>query len=126
MVMNETNGNMYPWCDFTHTHGRGGCPHGCTYCFTQHMRCKRFYTGPLWLKESELKENYYKKGKNKVIFIEHMTDLFAEGVPDGHIEKILAHCRAYPENKYVFQTKNPKRMVMEYYLRIGGCQTTSC
>jgi protein gp37 len=115
MTFNEVSGNMYPWVDCTHTHHRGGCLHGCSYCFTQHMRCKRFYTGPLTLKESELKRNYYKYGKNKTIFVEHMTDLFAEGVPAENIEKILAHCKEYPENTYVYQTKNPKRMIENYY-----------
>lgn len=111
MTFNEAEGNMYPWCDCTHTHHRGRCPHECQYCFVQHMRCARFYQGPLVLKESELKVNYYKYGRGKVIFVEHMTDLFAEGVPDKNISRVLAHCGEYPENTYVFQTKNPGRML---------------
>jgi hypothetical protein len=35
--------------------------------------------------------------------------MWAEGVPSEWIEQILAHCNRYPENTYVFQTKNPAR-----------------
>ena len=117
MVLNKASGNMYDWVDCTHTHIRGRCPHECAYCFVQHMRCARFYQGPLILKESELKVNYYMLGKGKTIFVEHMTDLFAEGVPEDNIERVLAHCREYHENTYVFQTKNPARPVKFYMNR---------
>jgi len=105
---------MYDWVTCTHTHHRGRCPHGCSYCFVQHMRCARFYQGPLILKESELKVNYYRFGKGQTIFVEHMTDLFANELPWENAEKVLEHCRQYPENTYVFQTKNPQRMVCMY------------
>lgn len=111
MTYNLRNGNMYPWVDGTHCHHRGGCPHGCTYCYVQHMRCARFYQGPIRLVDKELREDYYKFGKGKTIFIDHMIDLFAEDMPEGNIERVLAHCREYPENQYVFQTKNPSRVL---------------
>jgi len=71
------------------------------------MRCKRFYQGPIRLIEKELKVNY---GSGRTIFIDHMIDLFADGIPDENIEKVLGHCRQYPDNTYVFQTRNPMRM----------------
>ena len=49
-------------------------------------------------------------GSGKTIFIEHMNDLFAEAVPIELIDVILSHCREWPDNTYVFQTKNPARM----------------
>jgi len=33
------------------------------------------------------------------------------------IDRVLAHCRAFPGNTYVFQTKNPAR-VIDFYLRM--------
>jgi hypothetical protein len=48
-------------------------------------------------------------GSGKVIFKEHMNDLFAVGVPENLIVYVLGHCLAWPENTYVFQTKNPAR-----------------
>jgi len=64
------------------------------------------YSGPLRLAEKELAVKY---GTGKTIFIEHCSDLFAEGVEDDWIYKILGHCEGWPENEYVFQTKNPGR-----------------
>jgi protein gp37 len=71
---------------------------------------KRFkggrYAGELRLIEKELDVNY---GSGRTIFIEHCNDMWAEGVPDEWIERILDHCNRYPENEYIYQTKNPAR-----------------
>jgi protein gp37 len=55
--------------------------------------------------KDELLEKY---GEGKTIFMEYMNDLFADGVDARWIKSILAQCRAYPKNVYVFQSKNPK------------------
>jgi len=70
--------------------------------FGRHPR----YQGPIRLVEKELSVNY---GKGKTIFIEHCNDLFAQDIPADFINKILDHCLQYPENTYVFQSKNPAR-----------------
>ena len=46
---------------------------------------------------------------SETIFIEHCNDLFAAQVHPAFILVILHHCRMYPDNTYVFQTKNPIR-----------------
>ena len=43
-----------------------------------------------------------------------MADLFGEWVPDSWIEKVFAACKAAPQHRYLFLTKNPKR-----YSRLG-------
>jgi hypothetical protein len=48
-------------------------------------------------------------GSGKTIFIENCNDLFAENVPQEFIYRVLRHCKEYPMNIYVFQTKNPER-----------------
>jgi protein gp37 len=65
------------------------------------------------LEEKELKVKYTRGGdeKKKVIFLEHMMDLFAEGVRTEDIRRIVAHAAAFPENDYMIQTKNPGRIV---------------
>jgi DNA repair photolyase len=109
MTLVKSRGNMYPWVTHMHSHLGGECPHKCSYCYVQKNRfgVPAKYQGELRLVESELFVNY---GSGKTIFIEHMGDLFAEGVPAEFIEKILNHCREYQCNTYVFQTKNPARM----------------
>ena len=114
MPLSKVKGNMYQgWVTHCHSHLRGACPHGCSYCYVKAID-KRFgrsnHAGPVRLDEKELAVNY---GTGKTIFIEHTNDLFAVGVPDEFIVKILRHCRAW-KNYYVFQTKNPSRVTQFY------------
>jgi hypothetical protein len=67
------------------------------------------YEGDIRLLEKELSVNY---GADKIIFIEHMNDMFANGVMNGFIYQILEHCCRYPNNQYVFQTKNPANALL--------------
>jgi protein gp37 len=86
----------------------GRCPHECTYCFVDnplHGRPLR-YTGDIRLLEEELRVPY---GEGKTILVDHMNDLFADLVRSPLIQKVLDHCRSWPANTYVFQTKNPQR-----------------
>lgn len=65
---------------------------------------KVYSVGDLRLEEKELS---IPLGNDKIIFVGSSTDMWADGVAIGWIEILLAHCRRYPENTYVFQTKNP-------------------
>jgi protein gp37 len=102
---------MYPWVTHTHSHLEGKCPHECGYCYVQAMS-RRFptlqskYSGPVRLNGAELNVCY---GKGRTIFIDCMNDLWAAQVEKDWIDSVLEHCRAYPLNTYVFQTKNPQR-----------------
>jgi hypothetical protein len=62
--------------------------------------------------EEEFKVNY---GSGSTIFIEHMNDLWAKEVPGEIIKRVLAHCCTWPDNTYVFQTKNPMRYGTFYF-----------
>ncbi len=111
MPLSKSKGNMYNFVTHCHTHLSGRCPHECSYCFVQAMgdkfpAVKAKYSGPVRLIEGEFKVNY---GSGKIIFIEHMNDLFAIGVRGSFISAILGHCALYPENEYVFQTRNTPR-----------------
>jgi DNA repair photolyase len=109
MPLKKSQGNMYDWITYMHTHLAGRCPHECSYCYVQtnpHGVAPR-YKGEPRLIEEELNIGYGSDGK--IIFIEHMGDLFAKGIFDKWIDQILLHCRLFPKNTYVFQTKNPIR-----------------
>jgi len=99
---------MYPWVDGMHTHLGGECGHGCIYCYVNSRRWGRpkRYIGEIRLIDKELEVDY---GSGKTIFIEHMNDMFADRVPSKFIDQILEHCNKYPDNTYVFQSKNPAR-----------------
>lgn len=109
MPLKKSVGNMYDWVTYTHSHLGGECPHKCVYCYVQRNRfgVPARYQGEPRLIEKELSVNY---GSGKTIFIEHMNDLFAEcinPIKGKWISMIFNHIAEYPNNKYVFQTKNP-------------------
>ena len=113
----KAGSDMYQgWITHTHSHLGGACPHACSYCYVQRNRfgVPARYQGEPRLIESELAVNY---GSGKTIFIEHMNDMFAEGIKDEWIKTILNHCKKYPNNTYVFQTKNPRWDGMEYLIK---------
>jgi len=112
----KSNGNMYPWVTHMHSHLRGACSHACPYCYVQAIS-RRFggdaHTGPLRLKTDELKVRY---GSGRTIFVEHSNDLFQEAVETRWISEIMRHCRRWPENVYVFQTRNTERAAQLAYM----------
>lgn len=107
MSLKKSKGNMYPWVTHTHSHLGGECPHKCSYCYVKSFPFRPAkYQGELRLIEKELLVNY---GTGKTIFIENCNDMMAKSVPQEFINKIVMHCLKWPENDYVFQTKNPAR-----------------
>jgi len=127
MPLTKSKGNMYDWVTHTHTHLGGECPHKCSYCYVQAM-AKRFpvmkerYTGKIRIIEKEMDVKY---GTGKTIFIEHLNDLWANGVPDKFVNMVLGHCSVWPDNTYVFQTKNPYRY-MDFIHRMPPRRILGC
>jgi len=107
MPLQKSKGNMYDWVTHTHCHLGGECPHQCSYCYVKSFPFRPAkYQGELRLIEKELLVNY---GSGKTIFVENCNDMMAENVPQEFINKIVMHCLKFPDNNYVFQTKNPAR-----------------
>jgi DNA repair photolyase len=126
MSVKKAVGNMYPWVSHTHNHLRGECPHGCRYCYVQTMarrfRSGHYYAEPLRLAEKELRCSYdtpairryaQERGfERPAVFVEHCNDLFANGVPSEWIYRVLEHCQKHEDEvEFVFQSKNPSRMI---------------
>jgi DNA repair photolyase len=108
MALNKSKGNMYEFVTHTWNTVKGKCPHDCGYCYMKGI-AKRFNKQqcPAHFDESELKTNL---GQGNFIFVGSSNDLFAEAAPVPWIMKTLEHCNHFA-NKYLFQTKNPKRML---------------
>ena len=103
MGLNKSNGNMYEFITHTWNTVKGECFHNCSYCYMKrwgHLKPVRF-------DKSELKTNL---GNDNFIFVGSSCDMFAENIPDEWINKTLEDCKKF-DNKYLFQTKNPKRLL---------------
>lgn len=100
-MLNKQRGNMYNFCTHTWNAIKGKCPYDCEYCYM-----KVFPQGELRFDEKELKTDL---GRNNFIFVGSSCDMFAETIPKEWILKVLDYCNKFPENTYLFQTKNPKR-----------------
>lgn len=98
---------MYGFVTHTWNTVKGRCPHDCSYCYM-----KRFGKQvDLHFDEKELKTDLYKYGENQFIFVGSSCDMWARKIPLGWIAKTIYHCNRYPENKYLFQSKNPENFI---------------
>lgn len=104
MPLNESKGNMYGF--ITHTWNPiKGCEHDCSYCYLKTMYGGAYAMNPR-LDLNELSTNL---GTGNFIFVGSTTDMFGEFIPDENIKMVFDHCRKYPGNRYLFQSKNPIR-----------------
>lgn len=103
MGLNKQKGNMYGFINSTWNVIKGKCPHNCKYCYMNQARLN-----PRRFDKSELKTDL---GKDNYIFAGSSNDMWAEDMPDEQIILILYKCLANPHNKYLFQTKNPKKFI---------------
>jgi len=110
MPLNKVKGNMYDWVTHTWNPIKGICPHRCRYCYMDvpKLRPKE----QLHLDEKCLNDNL---GKGNTIFVGSSTDMWAQGSWKSWQDRVINHCREYPENTYVFQTKNPLFMLPNHF-----------
>ncbi|MBN1377836.1 MAG: DUF5131 family protein [Gammaproteobacteria bacterium] len=104
MPLNKQKGDMYGFITHTLNVIKGRCSHDCTYCYMK----KWGDLGPIRFDKSELKTNL---GSGNFIFVGSSTDMFAADVMECWIDRTLNLCSEFPGNKYLFQTKNPKRFL---------------
>lgn len=103
MGLNKSKGNMYEFITHTWNTVKGKCYHNCSYCYM-----KRF--GNLNNVRFDKKELKTDLSSGNFIFVGSSCDMFAEDIPNDWIANTLDYCRKF-DNKYLFQTKNPKRML---------------
>jgi len=103
MGLIESKGNMYTWVTHTWNTIKGECPHGCTYCYMKRWGKQK----PVRFDEKELKTDL---GSGNFIFVGSSCDMWADDILDLWIRKTLAVCEKY-DNKYLFQSKNPDRIL---------------
>jgi DNA repair photolyase len=104
MGLNKSKGNMYEFVTHTWNTIKGLCPHGCTYCYMKNWGKQR----PVRFDEDELRTNL---GSGNFIFVGSSCDVFANKIPERWIIDTMSHCRKFVNNRYLFQSKNPIRML---------------
>lgn len=102
MGLNIAKGNMYQgWVTHTWNTIKGRCFHNCNYCYM-----KTWGKLPqIRFDEKELKTDL---GSGNTIFVGSSNDMFAKDISEDWIKRTLEHCSKF-DNKYIFQTKNPRR-----------------
>ena len=107
--MKQATGNMYSFVTHTWNPIKGKCPHDCFYCYMKKWNLK----DPVHLDEKTLLENSYdiSSGHPRFIFVGSGTDMFCDEVKAKDIFRVLEKCWEYPNNRYLFQTKNPERFM---------------
>lgn len=104
MAMNKQKGNMYGFVTHTWNPIRGRCLHDCVYCYMKKIK-------GAWDKEAHIVEKEFKVqlGSGNVIFVGSSTDMWGNWIPDKWIKKVIDYCNKFPNNQYLFQSKEPLR-----------------
>lgn len=115
------------WCDATWNPTRG-CSRvspGCEHCYAETVAggiAKKAYAGltrptsrgPVWTGEvrlvPHLLEQPLRWREPRRIFVDSMSDLFHEAVPDDYIDKVFAVMALAPQHTFQVLTKRPERM----------------
>jgi DNA repair photolyase len=103
-MLNKSTGNMYYFITHTWNTIKGECPHNCSYCYMHRWGKQQ----PIHFDDKELRTNL---GKDNFIFIGSSCDMFAEDIPEEWILSTFEKCANNQDNKYFFQSKNPRRMI---------------
>lgn len=103
MSVRKSKGNMYDWV--THVWSPlTGCAHQCSYCYVRKYR--ELPEVPV-LDEAD----FPPLGKDRIIFVGHLCDMFSDTVRHDDLRRVLGHTCGFPDNQYVFQTKNLKTLL---------------
>ena len=86
----------------------GACSHGCVGCWARALADRHKwskYQGKPRVDEKQIDRRF--KGGD-FVFVQDMSDLFAEDVPGQVVFRVLKQIRESPDAKFLLLTKNPK------------------
>ncbi len=103
MALNKSKGNMYEFVTHTWNTVKGKCGHGCSYCYMKRFGNQNAFRFDRLEMDTDLDEG-------NIIFVGSSNDMFANCIPSDWIQATIDHCCKF-YNLYLFQSKNPKRML---------------
>lgn len=112
-MLKRSTGNMYEFITHTWNPIIGKCPHDCKYCYVIY-KYGQMKNETLRLDRNCLNDDF---GTGKFIFVGSGVDLFANNIPEEWINRVLNKCADGNNdlfgstNRFLFQTKNPSRML---------------
>jgi len=118
-MLRESKGNMYSWITHTWNPIKGECPHNCTYCYMKRWGKQK----PVHFDEEELRVNI---GTGNFIFVGSSCDIFADEISSIWITDTLKKCDFFTGNRYLFQSKNPRRFMEFINYFPDGRRTRLC
>ena len=104
---------MYEFITHTWNPIIGKCPHDCKYCYVIY-KYGQMKNETLRLDRNSLNDDF---GTGKFILVGSGVDLFANNIPEEWINRVLNKCADGNNdlfgstNRFLFQTKNPSRML---------------
>ena len=104
---------MYEFITHTWNPIIGKCPHDCKYCYVIY-KYGQMKNETLRLDRNCLNDDF---GTGKFIFVGSGVDLFGNNIPEEWINRVLNKCADGNNdlfgstNRFLFQTKNPSRML---------------
>lgn len=115
--MTNWNGTGIRWCDETWNpvHGCSKTSEGCKHCYAERVSHKFSNTEQPWTIQNAEANITVKPGKladldslpeGSWVFINSMSDLFHEHVPDDFIADVFAKCRECPHSAFQVLTKH--------------------
>jgi len=102
------NNRMFPFITKTWNPVKATCPHNCKYCWAKQL-IKKYNMTKYMVKEPQFIQTKINFRPNDFIFVCDMIDLFADNVPSTIIQKVINVTYEYPDTKFLFLTKNPRR-----------------
>ena len=114
LPLNKCSGNMYSFVTHTWNPIKGICFHQCSYCYMRYLLSDTFRCNPI-LVEGEFSRNI---NEARVLFVGSAIDMFAKGIPNEWITRVLDHCASFNEGiedgkhiVFLFQSKDPARIL---------------
>lgn len=109
---------MYDFITHTWNTIKGACSHDCSYCYMKRWG----KLNPVRFDKGELNVDH---GSGNFIFVGSSNDMFVKNIHYNWIADTLNRCIDFEgDNKYMFQSKNPARMIRFAYPEKSTLGTT--
>jgi len=112
IISNPRSDRMFPIVSVT-WNPVSGCPHNCKYCWARRLAETKLRHTPRYRRGFIPRMNFKalrrRFKRDEIVFVSDMGDLFADGIPEEWIFRVLRYIERRPEAYFLFLTKNPSR-----------------